>query len=183
MRSQVIAIAVVMAALAGVSAQDKPKPETRSSALTTLRVQVVLSRYDGDKKISSMPYTLMVIAGGGRDTRLGMGVQVPLQTIANNTVTIAYKDVGTDIICRVNEPSENRFEFMLTIQQSALYVAETGAKGTSERVSIGGNPILRSFDSFFTFLLRDGETKQLATATDPVNGNILKVDVTANVMK
>ena len=37
--------------------------------MTPLKVQVVVSRYDGEKKLASMPYTLLVNAGD-RDNRV-----------------------------------------------------------------------------------------------------------------
>ena len=41
--------------------QDRVAP----ASATPLKVQVVLSRYDGDRKLASMPYTLMVNASDG----------------------------------------------------------------------------------------------------------------------
>ncbi len=43
------------------SAEASKTPETQK-AVTPLRVQVVFNEYDGDKKISSLPYTLLVNA-------------------------------------------------------------------------------------------------------------------------
>jgi hypothetical protein len=44
-------------------------------------------------------------------------------------------------------------------------------------------PMFRSFDSSFQVLLRDGQTTQYTTATDPVSGEMTKIDVTLNVLK
>jgi hypothetical protein len=44
-------------------------------------------------------------------------------------------------------------------------------------------PVLRSFTSNFTILLRDGQTAQYTTATDQVSGEVLKIDATLNVLK
>jgi hypothetical protein len=42
---------------------------------------------------------------------------------------------------------------------------------------------LRNFNSSFTLLLRDGQTAQVSSATDPISGEVLKVVVTLNVVK
>ena len=44
-------------------------------------------------------------------------------------------------------------------------------------------PVLRTFSSDATLFLRDGQTAQLVVATDPLNGDVLKVDVTLTVVK
>ena len=39
-----------------------PKPDDRAPAVTPLRVQVVFTEYDGEKKLSSLPYSFTVNA-------------------------------------------------------------------------------------------------------------------------
>jgi hypothetical protein len=46
-----------------------------------------------------------------------------------------------------------------------------------------GTPAFRNFTSNFSILLKDGQTAQYASATDPVSGETLKVDATINVLK
>ena len=46
-----------------------------------------------------------------------------------------------------------------------------------------GVPAFRNFTSNFSILLKDGQSAQYASATDPVSGETLKVDVTLNVLK
>jgi hypothetical protein len=43
--------------------------------------------------------------------------------------------------------------------------------------------LLRTFNTEATLYLRDGQTAQYAMATDPVTGEVLKVDVTLTVIK
>src|SRR5256885_16661500 len=61
-----IALAVLFCTFVGTSlslaAQEKVKTEEKSESkrdLTPLRVQVVISEFDGEKKISSLPYTIL----------------------------------------------------------------------------------------------------------------------------
>ena len=44
-------------------------------------------------------------------------------------------------------------------------------------------PSFRSFNSSFSALMREGQTTQYTSATDPVTGEVMKIDVTVNVMK
>ena len=43
--------------------------------------------------------------------------------------------------------------------------------------------LVRSFTSSFFVLLRDHETAQSIAATDPVTGEVMKIDVTLTVVK
>ncbi len=49
--------------------------------------------------------------------------------------------------------------------------------------TLKGVPAFRNFTSNFSILLKDGQTAQYASATDPVSGETLRVDVTVNVLK
>ena len=44
-------------------------------------------------------------------------------------------------------------------------------------------PAFRSFKSNFTVVLRDAQTTQYASAVDPVSGEVMKIDITLNVIK
>ena len=66
-----------------------------------MKLQVVMTRYEGEKKVSSMPYTVLFNAADPNERpvakTLMMGVQVPLQTMIRDTPTVAFKDVGARI--------------------------------------------------------------------------------------
>ena len=79
----------VLAVLAAPSslAQDRPdapKPETllderarARKAPTLLRALIGLTRYQGEKKVASVPYTVL-LTSDSRKVRLRMGVEVPI---------------------------------------------------------------------------------------------------------
>ena len=46
-----------------------------------------------------------------------------------------------------------------------------------------GIPLFRRFETSLDPLLRDGETVQAIASTDPVTGEVVKIDVTLNVVK
>src|SRR5258707_15837893 len=63
--SQILArcVAVMLIAAGGLRAEEKPKPE--SEAIIPVKVTLVFNEYDGDKKLSSLPYTMPVNAQAG----------------------------------------------------------------------------------------------------------------------
>jgi len=159
-----------------LGAQEKPKEAPRKP-LVPLKLQVVFSRYQAEKKVSSLPYTLSVNADG-RPARLRMGIQVPIQTMANNVPTVQYKDATNNLDCNVEALDDGRFKVACSLEQGSIYEAEPGRAVTS---SFG--PMLRSFRSETDLLLRDGQTAQYTAATDPVSGELLKIDMTLTVVK
>jgi hypothetical protein len=158
-----------------------------------LKVTVLLSRYQGDKRISSMPYVLGVMASGwgaGPKTTLRMGVNVPItQTMYGpgngdaKSVPVSsytYRDVGTNIDCGAtfDEAVPGIFQLAVTVSDSSI-----GLDAPKGGAAAPNAPSFRNFNSAFTALLRDGQTMQYTSATDPVTGEVMKIDVTAAVMK
>ena len=169
------AIGLLMMASAA-NAQDRTSP----SSGTPVKLQVVMTRYDGEKKVSSMPYTVLFIAAEPNEKPVAktimMGVQVPLQTFANNAPTVAFKDVGARIGGIVSSLGGGRYRLNLDIEQS--FVAD--GQGRS---GITAGPVLRTFRDNVDVVLRDGQTTQSSSTTDPVTGEVLKVDLTLVVVK
>jgi hypothetical protein len=183
-------------ALAGLGspgrAQDKPEapktpeppkanrqPERRAGAM--LRVQVVITRFEGDKKLASLPYTFTVTSEG-RSARVRMGVETPVPAArpASDegdkapTVSYQYKNVGTGLDCLAREQGDGRYQLQLSVDNSSL-------KSTAG--PIGGMPLFRTFNVSLDPVLRDGESLQTVASTDPVTGEVVKIDVTMNVLK
>ena len=175
--------------------QDKAisvdKPAEAGKSVTPLRIQVVFTEYDGDKKISSLPYSLLVNSDDkGPKAAVRMGLRVPIVTGSQgSTVTpvtqVQYMDVGTSLDGRADKTEDGRFLLQLNVEKSSLYAPGTGQKP----VSLGGNeisslqPVVQSFRSQVNLLIRDNQTIQSTVATDQVTGHVLKVDVTLNVVK
>src|SRR5262249_18416365 len=92
---------------------------------TTLRVTVTIEKFQGDKKISSLPYTLSIRAdGSGANLRMGTRVPVATTTIATNTPdgrpsvplqSYNYQDVGTSIDCRAQAPVDGQYKIDISI--------------------------------------------------------------------
>jgi hypothetical protein len=181
------------------SSADARDP-SRGLAPTPLRVQVVFSKYQGETKVASLPYTLTCNTGERQAAVLRMGIEVPVPVARLKegapTTSFEYKNVGTNIDCRAGMASpDGRFRLDLAVEQSSIYsvpdekarrVPSVGGEGKSGGVTdvgIGGVPMFRTFRSTFNPILRDGQTVQYTSATDPVSGEVVKIDVTVNVVK
>jgi hypothetical protein len=175
---------VVGATLPAAAAAQPPQ----RGPLVPLEIELVISRFQGDKKISSVPYVLAVNAEGS-EVRLRMGTDVPVYTSAFTPAaggkdapqplrSYSYRSVGTNITSSARSAPENRFELSLIVEDSSVYT------GTEKTVPGGeGMPVFRSFNSTNTLLLRDGQTRQYTAAVDRVSGEVVKLDVTLKIVK
>jgi hypothetical protein len=170
--------------------QDKaePSPPPNVAAMVPLKVQVVISRYQGDKKISSLPYMLSVNAQDKNDrreeiSRLRMGARLPMQTFplaeGRSGAPLSYQDFGTNIDCWATIVDASRFKIALTIDDSSLYTVEEIAQFAKNT----GNPIVRQFRISNSAILKDGQSTQFTAAADRISGESVRVDVTVSVVK
>jgi len=163
--------------------EETSKPSASEKAVTPLRVQVVFMEYEGEKKISSLPYTLLVNADDrGPVAAVRMGLRVPIEVAANQ---VTYQDVGTNLDGHAEKVDNGRFLLRLNVEKSSVYAPNASEKPAS----VGGSeianrqPIVQQFRTQVNLLIRDGQTIQSTVATDPVTGHTLKVDVTLNAIK
>jgi hypothetical protein len=192
------AAALVLLMTATVGAQDKPAPVAQQkpapssagsrqpqSLQIPLKIQLVLSRYQGEKKLSSVPYLLWVTTGENRSS-LRMGVKIPVYSGGGGAVSYNYQDVGTNIDCSATSMTDGTYKVYVTVNDSSVYFPDP-ARPSAGMAPPGGMtppaPAIRSFTSTFVILLRDGQTGQYASATDQASGEVLKIDATLNVLK
>ncbi len=167
---------------------DVAKPAETEKTMTPLRVQVVFSEYDAEKKVSSSPYTLLVNADDkGPLASVRMGLRVPVETTSSSSAAkqFQYMDIGTNMDGRAEKADGGRFLLKLNVEKSSLYTQGEGQKAaTSGRNEISSpQPVVQQFRSQVNLLIRDGQTIQSTVATDPVTGHTLRVDVTLNALK
>ena len=177
----VIVLAAVLLFAGPAPAQQKPAQE--SVRIIPLKVKIVLSEYDGTKKISSLPYTLDVNAVMNRSpewTHLRLGVRVPIQTGAGSQ--FQYMDVGTNIDCSAHAIGEGSYLLDITTERSSVSLTGAGKETADFRVQ-NSQPIIRNFRVSSTLTLRDGQEDESTIATDPVNGHTMRVSVTLHVVK
>lgn len=156
-------------------------------AQVPLKIQIVISEFDGSQKISSLPYTLHTIATGiqnrrGRDN-LRFGVRVPIVT--DSSGKISYEDVGTNIDCNAIMLSDGQYSTDFVIERTSIVSPSTGKEidGKAGQPNVGPQPMVRQFRDEFVVVMRDGQTLEGVSAADPATGHLLKVEVTLTVVK
>jgi hypothetical protein len=179
-------------------AQEKPKADAGKESASersavpgvALRVQIVISRYQGDKKLASFPYAVVATTGGG-PTRMRLGVDTPVATTSasegKQTTSIQYRTVGTNIDCQARDWGEGRYLLNIGVENSSALPFEKGPSSGGNPPSVDanptGSPLFRRFDTNVGVLLRDGQSVQTVASTDPVTGEVVKIDVTMNVVR
>lgn len=166
-----------------VAKPEVAKPAPAQRTFTPLRLHVTISRYQGDKKVSSLPYALSV-GLNGPPVRFRVGAQVPYATTAVTdgvkTPSYSYRDVGVGIDV-VGQAMVEPGVYTMTIS-----VSDTSVSSSSQiqgAPAITGVPIFRNFNTGGTIVLRDGQTTQLTVAGDPITGETMRVDVMLTVIK
>ena len=80
-----IALAAPLAAAAQENEKPAPKASNAASSVMPLKLQITISRYQGEKKISSMPYSLSMNAGAqppNNFANLRMGTKIPVMMVS-----------------------------------------------------------------------------------------------------
>jgi hypothetical protein len=183
-------VAVMVVALGGtIRAQDQPAARggPRVGAIVPLKVQLVISRYQGDKKISSVPYMLSVSATEPspfeETSRLRMGVEIPVSVVSPPTSDSkptpgGVQAFGTNIDCAARILDNGRFKVTITIEESSPYAGDAKAE-----LPRGTSPVSRAFRVSNVLVLKDGQSEQFSTATDRFSGEVVKMDMTISVLK
>ena len=177
--------AVLSLPLQPMRAQEKTQEKAKPKAAIPVKVQIVFTEMDGDKKISSLPYSFIVIVddkpAGRYAVNMRTGVRVPVE-LENKDQKTTYLDVGANIDCGVHEEEDGKFRVSLNFDRSALYPNKS-ADGERLVNQPNGQPLLRQFRISDEFILKDGQTSEPILSTDPLNGHVLKVAVSINVQK
>jgi hypothetical protein len=166
-----------------VHSQENPKPT--ADQRTPLKVAIVLHEFNDKQEIATLPYELSVSArdnsseksrGSGR-----VGTRIPVMTEKGS---FTYVDIGTSYDCAVTPAADGRYRVETTIDRSSVSVADAKdirARGIpSENTE---NPRINSLRLAFDVILRDGESQEASTATDPLTGHVWKVEVRLKVLK
>ncbi|HEY7169572.1 MAG TPA: hypothetical protein VH417_01925 [Vicinamibacterales bacterium] len=195
-RAFVIAISLAASGVAA-AAQDQTAPRS-----TPLRVQLVISRYQGEKKVSSAPFEFVVNATPQlpgvpeEPSRVRMGVELPvaagvaaaapLPNAGGGQTPGQYRAFGTNIDCFAKMLGDGRFKLGLTVEESSPYGNQDTARLTpspGDNNALRSGPVFRSYRLSNTLVLRDGQSQQFSSATDRFSGEVVKMDVTVAVIK
>ncbi len=199
MKKAVISLAVLLFGMLSpfCLAQDKPKAEDSQKAevrTTPVKVQIVFTEFEGEKKLKSLPYVLYINAPNAPEwksssfVKLRVGSRVPVYT-GGNTGSMTYLDVGTNIDGRAAYSGDGRLLLQTKIERSwvegGVSVPVARSDGSASETSSGHfqEPIVRQFVSEFDLKLREGQSVESTMATDPLSGKVLKVDVSFTIVK
>ena len=188
----VIALVAASVPTAGQAPQSpKPADALPRGGNVPLRVQIVISRYQGDKRVSSMPYELSLRSGSG-NASLALGARIPVPNAAfapavdptNPTATMPitsynYEPVGININCNATALENGGFDLFIEVNESSAVTDVNELKA----ITGGNRPVFRSYQSENRLFIRDGETSQFTAATDRVTGEVVRVEVKLTVLK
>lgn len=169
----------VLVAATTASQPSEPRPlavQQTQTESTTFKLRVVVSKFEGDKRISNEPYLLRVIPGQTASLRLGSEVPVPT-TSAGTSGTTSYtlQQSGIQISSTVSPASENKFKLSLSVTDRF----QSGTRDVGAiKIPIFSNRVISS-----NAILADGQSIQFTSGVDSVTGETWTVDVTLNVEK
>jgi hypothetical protein len=161
-------------AVAASAQESSKKPDDHAPAVTPLRVLVVFTEFDGDRKISSLPYSFSVNADERRakpNSQIRDGARIP---ISKGKEEFTYLDIGTNIDCSAALQEDGRYKLQMIVERSSI--SPDTAAGSS-------NPVVRQFRADMNPVLKDGQTIESIMSTDPLNGHVYRVSVTLNLIK
>ncbi len=163
-----------------------PKAAKPAGPPDQLRVEVVISRFQGETRVSNAPYSFL-IAADNKKAVVKMGVEVPVAVTEfpenEGIVSFQYRNVGTNIICFAEDRGEGLYQLRLMVETSSIYGSPVLQTGRAPTELAGGKPIFNSFSVNLDPLLRDGQSVEAVASTDPVTGDVVKIDVSLNVKK
>ena len=177
-----------------VLAQDKPKSDDKAKVeapSTPIKVQIVFSEFEGDKKTKSLPYVMYINAPDLTELRSGwtkfrIGSRLPIYVGKNE---MQYMDVGTNVDARAAYTGEGHVLLQLILERSWVEgeVSVPITKSDTAPADLSGGhfqePIIRGFKSELDMKLRDGQPVESTMATDPISGKVVKVEISFTVVK
>jgi hypothetical protein len=173
-------------------AQDKPATESKPPVVVRpipLKIQIVFTEFEGEKKVKSMPYTSVFSADAGRGpdaAKLRIGSRVPLYT--GREGGLQFVDVGTNLDCRADRLDDGRFGLRLSLERS--WVESDVRVAVDHSIAQPGGtpgefkePVIGQYKIDVYLVVRDGQTVESTVATDPLTGKILKIELTLTALK
>lgn len=170
--------------LAQGTKEEKSRTEVSAPApsekVTPLKIQVLLTEFDGAKKVKSLPYISYVTASSEHayeSTKIRLGTKVPVYT--GKESGMQYIDVGTNIDCRARHAEGDAYRLSVVVERSWV----DGASDLSGTAGQLPEPIIRQFKNEMEVTLRDGQTSEPTVATDSMTGKVMKIEVSLSVLK
>jgi hypothetical protein len=134
-----------------------------------VRARLVLVRRQGSTMLVRRPYTLVLHPGGDEGAEVFSGSMLPVQVRMNNQITVALKDVGAGLKLKAHS-TEDGHRLEVQFSDGVLSPGEDG-------------PQVRVFESESQLLVQEGETLTLASAVDPVTGEVVEAELTLEAVR
>jgi hypothetical protein len=172
-----LALAIFSTSFAVVARAQAPAQASAQPPAATIKLLVVLSRYEGDKKLSSLPYTLSLVPGQNGSIRAGAEIPVPTTVMGADKGTTSYsmQSVGSQVDATVNPTPDGKFKLTLTVTDRSVVTAQT------TMASVGNVPSFRNMMSNSQAILSNGETIQFTSSSDRATNETFRIDVTLTV--
>lgn len=194
-----VILLLIAVCIPNVFAQEKPKdqeqrPEEYRFTLASLKVQIVFTEYEGDKKLKSLPYSFLITTrtrDAHPEAKIRIGNRVPVYT-GGERGAVSYMDVGTNIDSWAEGVAPGQYRVYLSMERSWVEgnvavplekVPSTQSGGGESHPTEFRQPIVRQYRAEITPILKDGQTLETQMATDPLSGRVVKLEVSMSVLK
>jgi len=185
-RASALVMTLILMTLAssGAAAQPATTAANSKAVVTALMVEVTIARYQGEKRLSSLPYTVGVAPDGDRATlRIGGSVPIPAASPVADGKTppasFSYRSIGTNIDVIAKPVEDGRYRLVITVEETSVYAPD----GTTKNVLfVTGAPSFRSLQSSNAVTLRNGQSVEYTVATDRISGETARISVKLTVV-
>jgi hypothetical protein len=177
-----------------VLAQDKTKSDDKTKVeaqSTPIKVQIVFTEYDGDKKAKSLPYVMYMNAPNANEFKPGwvkfrIGSRLPIYVGKGD---MQYVDIGTNVDARSSYAGDGHVMLQVTLERAwvegevSVPVTKPDASASDSATGHFQEPIIRGFKSELDLKLREGQPVESTVATDPISGKLEKVEISYTIVK
>jgi hypothetical protein len=182
----IVAVCALFLSCPLARAQDIVNPSEKPKPGVPVKLLVVLTEYDGDKKVASLPYSILTNSDPSGHVAYSsftrVGVRVPVASAGKDGQS-TFVDVGSNIDCGVQTEAEGRFSVRLNFERSSLYFQGRGDEKGAIKTAETGQPYIPTIRAQSLVLVKDGQNLEVLTATDPLNGHVFRISLTLNVQK
>lgn len=151
-----------------------------ASDRVSLKVDITIAHYEGEKKISSKPYSLRVTTNSQTSLTVGRQVVIPNPAAERGYI---YNPIGTNLNVSASQPSDGRFSLDLRVEETSIDPISVQPPTPIVPGASDPPPAIASMRVTNTVILRDGETTEFLSSTDPISGKVSKVEIRLTVLK
>ena len=184
-RSITVAWALLALAPSAVGAETVEASQSESASNARLKLEFVITTVRGGVDVEGSPFSMHVSANGEvAEMRIGTEVPVPVTSFVEATgneegipgipvTSFQYRNVGTNVTVSASSHEEG-FRLRVSLEQSTIQ--------GNQRIAGIDLPRFRTFRYNHHFVLRDGETVELARAPDSELGETRRARIILSVV-